>query len=145
MAFMEWEESYAVRVAQIDEQHKRLIALINDLDAAVARDGVRSTIDSAVDEFEAVTSVVDALVSYTLNHFAMEEEYMVRWLYPGYDEHKRAHQAAISRVNTFETDIEHGKAVSARNVARFLKDWLQSHILDVDKRLGVFLNERGVR
>ena len=144
MAFMEWSETYSVNVAEIDEQHKRLITLINELYEAAERGGSEQTVRAAVEEFETITFVVDALIDYTLDHFSVEERHMERLAYPGYEDHRAAHKAAIEKVHAFQREIEEGKALTALQIATFLKRWLQTHILDVDQRLGAFLRERGV-
>jgi hemerythrin len=66
MAFMEWNNSFSVNVAEIDNQHKHLIDLINKLFEAM----------SVGKGSEVMGTVLKDLINYTVSHFAMEEKYM---------------------------------------------------------------------
>ena len=63
MALIAWNDSYSVKVKQMDEQHKKLVEMINQLhDAMKVGQGK-----------QVVGDVLNALVSYTKTHFASEE------------------------------------------------------------------------
>ena len=62
MAFFEWDDNYSVGVAEIDQQHQRLIGLINELHEAMTQGSSRNALVSAIDELDTMASVLDALV-----------------------------------------------------------------------------------
>jgi hemerythrin len=133
MAFMEWNDTYSVKVAEIDNQHKHLIALINKLFDAM----------SVGKGSEVMGSVLKDLIDYTVNHFAMEEKYMKSYNYPFSTEHKMEHDTLTKQVIDLQNEFSSGKSMISVKVMNFLKDWLNSHILKVDTKFGAFLNSVG--
>ena len=145
MAFFEWDESFSVGVAELNRQHQRLIDLINELYEATQQGQDRNRLTSAVDELETMAAVLDQLIDYSNYHFAMEERYMVEFAYPEYEEHKRAHGEFVNRSEAFRRDFDEGTALLSMEIMQFLQNWWKDHIVDVDKKYGPLLNERGVR
>ena len=144
MSFIEWKESYNIGIPKADEDHRHLIGLINGLHEAMRRYSGRDTMDAAIGELEAMTSVIDEMLEYGAHHFSMEEKYMEKFAYPEHDEHERAHREFADKVQTFRREFDQGNAMSSMEIFRFLEDWVDRHLLDVDKKLGGFLKERGV-
>jgi hemerythrin len=132
---MEWSEDLSVGIRLVDEQHKVLLGLINELHAAM-----RSRKSDAV-----LVGVVERLKEYTVKHFGMEEEYFDRYGYPETVQHKAAHAKLVQQVLDFEAGLKSGKAKVTMEIMRFLKDWLINHIQGTDKRYAPFLNEKGIR
>lgn len=136
MAFMEWSSQYGVGVAIFDDEHKKLVAIINELHAALA----------AGADKPALEKVIDHLIEYTLMHFRHEEMYFDDWVYPDAQAHIASHTRLRAQVFDFR------KAVMARDarevgteMADFLRHWLLDHIQDEDKRYGAFLTQKGLR
>ena len=96
MAFIEWKDSYSIGVEKVDEDHRQLVDVINELHAAITRAHGRDSIEAAVDELETMLDMVDELIDYATDHFAWEEEYMLKYAYSGYAEMKQAHQQFMS-------------------------------------------------
>jgi hemerythrin len=142
MAFFEWKDEYCVGVAELDEDHKVMVGLIDELYEAIHRDQHSQTMAAAIDEMNTLGRVLDDLVDYVENHSAAEEELMRQYSYPAYEEHKTAHETTKAKVRALKGAFEDGEAVSSRELVRFLKQWLTSHILDLDMRLGAFLGEQ---
>jgi hemerythrin len=145
MAFFEWNSIYSVNVREVDQQHRRLIDLINELHEAMTEDCEQHTFASAVNEVDALGSMLEGLMDYAAHHFTTEETLMRQHDYPGYEAHSKAHSDFVDRVNRYKRDFEEGRALPSTKLVQFAKDWLTGHIQAVDKRLGVFLNEKGIR
>ena len=151
MAFIDWDDTYSVNFAQIDQQHQRLFDMINQLHVATTRQRTQSTVTGDAQERETIASVVrelatmadvlDELLSYVYYHFSAEENLMLARSYPDYAAHKSAHTRFNERVLTFKQDFDEGGALCSSEIVEFLRDWLTNHILIVDKKLGRFLNE----
>ena len=88
MALMEWSPAFSVKVKKFDDQHKKLVDLVNQLhDAMKAGEG--NTM---------LGVVFQSLVAYTGSHFADEEKMMQANGYPDYAKHKAAHENLVKQV-----------------------------------------------
>jgi len=131
---MPWKDEYSVGIRQIDEQHKRLVRLLNELHQAMCEGKSR----------EVMTGILSQLVDYTKGHFAAEERMMQGYLFPGYAAHKVEHDQLTKTVLKFQQEVTSGKAVMSIDVMDFLKNWLRNHILATDQKYGPFLKSKGV-
>ena len=141
--FIQWDDTYSINVAKVDQQHQRLFELINELHTAVTKSRVQPETTTVVRELATMATVLSELMDYTSDHFSTEENYMVTHAYPEYDVHRIAHGRFTERVQAFQRDFDDGRALRSMEIVEFIKDWWQRHILVVDKKLGVFLNEKG--
>ena len=130
-----WTVDLSVGVGIIDEQHKGLVDLINELNAAMRQRRSDSVL----------VGVLERLKQYTVKHFATEEEFFDKFGYPDSAAHKKAHHELVQKVLDFEAELKSGRAKVTMEIMRFLKDWLVGHIMGTDKRYGPFLNSKGVR
>ena len=88
MAYIEWEDSFSVGVEIFDNEHKKLIEIINRLHLALL-----------MKETDAVMGkTLKDLIDYTITHFAHEEDNMSKTTYPDFFKHKK--------LNTFVLLIE---------------------------------------
>lgn len=94
---MPWKPGYALGVHIIDEQHKILVKLINELAEAVKDGHMRYEIGS----------VFDNLVEYTDFHFKKEEDLMQKYHYVEEDEkaHKEKHELFVKTIFNLRTDF----------------------------------------
>jgi hemerythrin len=131
----EWSDAMSVGIAEIDDQHKTLIGILNRLFVSVVQR----------DSDDLIVEILDALVDYTKTHFELEERLM---LDSGYDstefaEHRRAHLAFIHKVGETATkNLVEGKSVSFELI-NFLKHWLRDHILLADRKYAEALLRSG--
>ena len=88
MPFAEWTDEFSVGIEEIDGEHKQLLALLNELNDAV----------EAGERREALGKVLDGLIHYVVFHFTHEEALFLRTNYPGYERHRRQHQALTITV-----------------------------------------------
>jgi hemerythrin len=129
MAFMEWTDSLSVRIETFDNQHKRLIVLLNEL-----HEGMRAKKGK-----EAVDKVLDGLVEYTRSHFAAEEAAFDAHGYPEAAEHKKEHAELLAKVGELHEKHHKGSLFVSIEVLDFLNAWLKNHIMMTDKLYGTFL------
>lgn len=135
MPLISWSDTYSVNVKEIDEQHKKLIDLINKLHDAM-KVGKGS---------QMIADVLKALIDYTSSHFATEERYMKLHAYPEYAHHKKEHNLLVMKVLDVQKNLQSGKAPITQDIMAFLKDWLITHIQGEDKKFGPFFNSKGLR
>jgi hemerythrin-like metal-binding protein len=131
--YLSWNDKLSVGIDAIDEDHKKLIALINTLQTAVMYPSGESY------ERQALKEVVD----YTIYHFKREEEMMEKYGYPDFEAHKKTHQAMIEKVNDYMDLYEHNSAGAICDLTRYLKTWLIKHIAGTDQQYSHFLKEKG--
>lgn len=134
MALVDWNSSLSVGVSKFDDEHKKLVDMVNNLhDAMKAGKGK-----------EVVGTILDGLVTYTRTHFASEEKLMLQHKYPGYENHKKEHNALVMQVTDVVSQFKSGSAPLASSVLQFLVAWLTKHIKGDDKQYGAFFNNLGI-
>ncbi|UCD30007.1 MAG: hemerythrin family protein [Planctomycetota bacterium] len=144
MAFFEWQPEFSVSVAEIDQQHQRLIGLVNQLHEAIEKSNQLATMQSVLSEMDAITSTINEMIDYTIYHFSTEEKYMLEYKYPQYQQHKGEHQLFIDKVQNFKRNFENTKTRLSLDIADFIMNWWQEHILKTDKKCGIFLHQNGL-
>ncbi len=141
MQEIKWDEKYSVKVAELDDQHKQIIYLINKLSKVYRNSLNEGTLSTTVKELETQFYVLEELIKYTLYHFETEEKYMIKYQYPGYDFHKKEHENLTSKVKSIKNDFEMGKAINSENIIMFLWEWLTKHILESDKQYVLYFDK----
>ncbi len=131
----EWSESFRVGVKELDEQHRKLFALVNGLSEAIGRSGVIKGHDAEKQE----------LVSFTGMHFSTEESYMESNGYPRLSIQRREHAALMERLNAFVRAGERRMRPRSETIVDYLKDWLIKHTLIEDLQYKGFFALKGIR
>ena len=131
IAFFEifpWDKNFETGIAVIDEQHKRLVEILNQLAAHLAN---RS---SAVK----LNQIFDELADYADHHFKTEEKIWSTYFKDDewFTRHELTHGSFISDVIALKNEQE-DKLLDdvVQDVVSFLSKWLAYHILDTDKRM----------
>lgn len=133
-ALFPWSDTYSVKIAIVDSQHKVLVDLINELhQAMMARRGK-----------ESLGGVLASLIKYTKSHFAAEEGLMRTNQYPDLVNHKGEHERFTQTIEDFQGRFQRNEVAMTVDVMDFLKDWLAKHIMGVDKQYVPHLAARGV-
>jgi hemerythrin len=135
MPLITWNNSYSIKIPEIDRQHQKLIQIINDLNDAMRQ-------SKGID---VVGKLIRELVSYTETHFRNEEELFERFRYPDTAAHKIEHAKFVQKMVEFEDDYRNGRLGLSIDMMKFLSDWLLKHIKGSDMRYAPYLIERGVR
>ena len=117
-----WNDFYTLELPEIDDQHKVLFGIINDLWHAVV----------SKEEVDAISDVLRRLEHYTIIHFTAEEALMRSMAYPRLDEHKRAHRLFIDQIGNARKKWADGQPIGLE-ILHFLNNWLVDHIMTVDK------------
>lgn len=135
MALLDWQETLSVGVPTIDAEHKKLVSLLNDLHVAMTEGRSK----------QAMGEVLTGLITYTATHFGTEEKLMTRTAYPEFAEHKKKHDDLVKQALDVKAAFEAGKSGVNMELMAFLKDWIQTHIIGTDKKMGAFLVSKGVK
>lgn len=133
-SLMEWGPSFVLGINEIDDQHKRLVGLVNALNNAMKTGKGTAKLGQIFEE----------LKEYTVHHFATEEAYFEETNYPGTIAHVAKHKKLVNQVLELEKDFKRGKTALTTDVMNFLNDWLVKHIQGDDAKYVPHLQRAGV-
>lgn len=123
MPFYEWSEAMSVGLPVLDSDHKALINLINSLHDELELGEDSSNLDK----------IFEQLVIYVDYHFAREERVMHACDYPAFEDHQEEHRKLAQEMHYIrDRHIRGGETPIGQELLRFLKDWLNHHILMQD-------------
>ncbi len=121
-----WKPAMSVGVDVIDNDHKKLLNLINEMDYIIHAD--------VTQKYGAIESVISELIDYTIYHFDREEKLMEVCGYPELEKHKRVHESLKSQVQTYMDSYQRTPQQFKPEAMRiFLNLWLVDHIMSMDK------------
>ena len=127
MALIEWSREMSVGIMELDEDHQVLIGIINDL----------AELQGAEASAQALRATFEHLKHYAEFHFAREEAVMRSASYPVLSDHQVEHRDFESRMRDLSRRLERDPNRSALEInyelLHYLKNWLQHHILVIDK------------
>jgi hemerythrin len=129
--FVKWEDKYSVGIPLIDEQHKELIRLTNEL-----YQGCLTGDDAARDFF---FSAVRGAMNYVKYHFSAEEKILENVKYPKLAEHRKQHEDFVLKMVEDVKSFQGGKKFVPNNFVRFLRDWILSHIAIADTEYAKYI------
>ena len=130
-----WDETFSVGVELLDEQHKKLIKMLNTMIEAPGTD-VGS---------EIVSTVLTQMQEYTAEHFSLEEEYMIKYGYVNYDQHKAEHKQYLKRMAMLCVETMQQKKAVPTEILEFLNSWWVKHILKTDMQYKTLFNSMGLK
>lgn len=119
---IEWSDKLSVGIQEIDEQHKVLVDLLNQLHQAILHHHGA----------EATAQIMDKLCEYTNIHFTVEESILRILDYPDYEEHKEHHEQLLAQVQELRKKMDSEDHSISFELLHFLKKWLTIHILEED-------------
>ena len=135
MATIQWDDTLSVKIVSIDDQHKKLVDLINNFYENIHNKSSKETI----------AELIKSLKEYTVFHFSTEEKYMKQYGFSGYESHKTEHGKFVEKVLSFEERYKSGKMILTVEITNFIKDWVTNHIMNTDKKYSDFLLLKGVK
>jgi hemerythrin len=115
---IEWREGFKIGIAQVDQEHRHLFALVRALN------------------LQSVQHTVDELLDYVVTHFSNEQALMESSGYPAFEQHLRLHEEFGAHVADFLGNGEDWTEERVQELRRFLNKWLIGHIMTHDLRFG---------
>lgn len=129
-----WTPDYSTGISAIDDQHRELFKLINEL-SKLEDSGGRDEVKLAIKRLEA----------YVFYHFSSEEHLMAKAGYENLERHVGEHDKFRSKVSGFRESLEKGGDAPEhllQEIVGFLEDWLMDHVLHKDRKFGPVIAER---
>lgn len=120
-----WDDSLSVGIDVIDEHHRYLFDLINDLyQVVINKRGARE-----------VARLIKSLDAYAKIHFRSEEQMMNHYAFAGIDRQLHQHHAFEEKIAEFYEELHANPLVAQFDVLTYLRDWLIHHIRVEDAKL----------
>lgn len=129
---MIFSDDLKLGVDVIDQQHAKLVELINtliDLEAQPCR--------------EAEAQALEDLSEYIDQHFLFEEKVMREVGYPDFDAHRALHVAFVRKTMDFNKQYRNGDLNLGIDILLYLSNWLIDHIKGEDPRYVEMFQEAG--
>ncbi len=137
MPFIAWKPEFSVGIAGLDDDHRHLIALLNE--SQVAMDDEQGRL--------ALRSILEGLIWYTRSHFRAEEVLMQTYAYPKLASHKAEHDRLTNQVIHFADGFKSGvdaEVISVQVATMLEEEWLAKHILQCDAAYAQFFRSNGI-
>ena len=131
---IQWNDKYSVGISIIDEEHKKLIDIINL--AIVSKEQNYNS--------EKTKEVLNEMDEYKCKQFTIEDTGMLKFNFSEYQVHRN------ELLNFMDSTIESYKDLTMDNyqiineILEFLKQWFVNHILETDKIYINSINESGL-
>lgn len=129
---VKWKDEYSVGVDEIDNQHKKLLEMLNSLFQAIVEKKSK----------EGISKVLEEMVDYVDFHFKCEENYTKP--HPNFKEHRMEHWEFVKTTMGFLKKFDKNQEISAQEILDFLVDWLTKHITGTDMRDFTYLREHNL-
>jgi hemerythrin len=132
--FLQWRTDYSIGIQKIDNQHKKIILLINDL-LKMCKE------NNTVEDYESFNALVEIILEHFQKHFETEEKLMLKKNYPQYAEHKKRHDKLLEDIKKMMDKIINEKQKNSLiNMVIFLREWFVENIYIMDKQMGEYFN-----
>jgi hemerythrin len=124
-----WSDILTIGCAEIDAEHKTLVAMFNELaNAERNKKGKRVCVNA-----------LDAIIEFAISHFKHEAELMAEHHFPDAAQHNLEHVQLIKLARNFRTKFDSGLPGTHIQIVHFPEDWLTRHVLTSDRAFGEFL------
>lgn len=123
MALIEWTEDLTLKIDIIDEQHRKLVDMINEFYFELNKKGNKKL----------VSELITKMTNYAQLHFKTEEELFSSYSYDDAGSHIKKHEDFTDKVKDLTNRYKTGKHILSFEITNFLKDWLINHIQKCDK------------
>lgn len=123
-----WKDSYSVHIKKIDQQHKKLFSIFDELHNAMRSSGGE----------EELSKILDECSNYIGVHFRFEEGLLKKARYSDLNMHVEKHhlfeKTIMDKINRIKGD--NYKTSDILTMYGFLSNWLKEHILKTDQKYG---------
>lgn len=129
-----WSDDLSVPTQDVDEQHKELIDLINQLYVAINENHGKDT----------SREILDQLIESMQAHFLFEESLMRLTHYVDYAAHKEQHEALMEQMRALQGKLDKETAAITVELLHFHKNWWSQHIRSSDRNFSTHYEQSGL-
>jgi hemerythrin len=134
MPIVEWDDSMSIGLYLIDEQHRELVVLINNVADAIERNASQTEISRFIRRF----------YNYTITHFQTEESLMDHATYPEYFTQVKEHLDCSMKAIEFHRRFVHDHDFDLKEFLDYIVSWFVKHTTGIDQTLAKHLLDRGL-
>ncbi len=132
MGLLLWDDSLRINIEEIDDQHENLFKVINQLHESLNQNG----------EEKDQKPVLNSFLEFIMLHYATEEQWMRKYDYPDYEDHKSKHQEYVLEIKQLVRKYKkENSELPAKDILLSLAGWHSKHIIDYDKKFGRFVKK----
>lgn len=135
MALMIWSSKYSVGVEALDNQHKAMMSVLNELHAASMRGEAQ----------QVAGPLLSKLASIATEHFSAEVRLMESVSFPGLAAHRAKHEELSAKFREFVSRHEKGDTTVYTPLLYFVRDWQTKHMQTEDQEYVPWLAARGIK
>lgn len=133
---LNWSEDYSVGIPTIDNEHKLLVSMVND---------INRILDTHQDfQIQIVNDILKKLTYCIRRHFESEEGLLLLNNYPKYEAHKAEHAILLEQLDIFEKNFKDSKKSFTEEMLFYLEDWLVRHIILHDCEFGFYFRGKKI-
>ena len=129
-----WNDNFVVGIKQIDDQHKLLINMTNELFEACTTGPDQANIS--------FRNTIRLMVNHTKDVFTHEEDLFALTTYPDMAAHKAQHRDFMRNILEHQKKFQAGVRYVPNSLVRFLTEWISSHIVINDRNFGIYYVEK---
>jgi hemerythrin len=122
MTLITWRKEFETGIAEVDHEHRELVALINRL-----ADDITAGADK-----ERVQAFLGEVFARIAAHFALEESVMRKHGYDEYEAHKAEHENLLDEIRDI---MDQAEANLTESLSTTVGDWFVGHFKTKDARL----------
>ncbi len=132
------DDAYVIGINEIDKQHEIFLKMFEKF-----RDTYASPSIIIVDKDVKMKIYLYILNMrrYVFKHFMTEEEYMIKYGYPKYFEHREKHDEFLKKLMGLEDDYYTDNQLSPNNISDIISSWIAGHIKMMDQEFGRYVND----
>lgn len=120
-----WKENFSVGVNELDNQHKKLFEIGQDIYITLKED--------SFDKYDKIVKLLTELHDYTVYHFDTEEKLLRSNGIEVTKEHIAQHENFIYKLLDLKSsDIDTSQKEVLVDSLEFVSDWIINHILKTD-------------
>ena len=125
-----WTDNLSVGVEALDDDHKQLIAMINDLHGSIEAVGETGKIDK-----RHIEKVLWRIHEHSREHFEREELYFFQTGYPCQESHRQEHCKLIEKIAKMTAHFHDSTSpTEATEIMQSMCDWVTGHFFVTDRK-----------
>lgn len=128
---MQWQDHFRIGVPEIDNQHKKLFEIADNLQATHNTNAM----------YREMGKAIKLLVDYIVQHFRTEESFMETVKFPKLESHRMEHRQFIKQIQEILIRLKTDKHVSPSELIAMTSNWIFEHTLHDDVLIKAHLDE----